>query len=90
MASGSHKTVRVNVLFDGKSAQGIAEHLRSAGLEIEQEFDLLAVISGRIDVEAVSKLQEVEGVLTVEEDREVEALPEEDFDETATDSGSTS
>lgn len=89
MASVPKKTIRVNVLFDGRSAQEVADHLREAGLEIEQEFDLLGVVSGRIDPESITKLQDVDGVLSVEEDRDVEALSHQELGKSASDTAPT-
>lgn len=65
--------VRVNVMFD-RSAANVAESLGHAGLLIEQELDLLAIITGRIPSDRMAALSSVDGVLAVEPDRGVETL----------------
>ena len=67
----SHDYVRVNVMFD-RSAVNVAEQLGHAGLLIEQELDLLAIITGRVQSDRMAALSSVDGVLAVEPDRGVE------------------
>ena len=64
--------LRVNVMFERAAAGDIAERVAQAGLVVEQELDLLAIITGRIPAERVAELESVEGVLAVEPDRGVE------------------
>lgn len=68
--------VRVNILLDAEQGQAVSEKLREAGLQIEQELGLLGIITGAVPQESMAALAAIEGVLAVEEDREV-TLPEE-------------
>ena len=69
--TGGQDFVRVNVMFD-RSASNVAEQLGHAGLLIEQELDLLAIITGRIPSDRMAALSSVDGVLAVEPDRGVD------------------
>ena len=80
MDSPQPDRVRVNIVFDPALASEVTEELAASGLDVEAEFGVLGVISGRAAEEALDILRSVEGVLAVEPDRavDIQAEPEDD------------
>jgi hypothetical protein len=70
----------VTVSVDDEHAtdvQGVAERLRAVGLSIEELFEELGVIVGRIDASQADRLRDVEGVASVERSRSYQLPPPE-------------
>jgi hypothetical protein len=53
----------------------IAAAAKKAGMKIEQQHDILGVLTGSIDASKVGRLHKIEGVSNVEEDRTVKVSP---------------
>ena len=49
--------------------------LEAAGFKIEQALDAIGVITGTAEPDAVSKLRQLEGVESVEQDQEIDIGP---------------
>jgi hypothetical protein len=56
---------------------GVAERLRAVGLSIDELFEELGVIVGRIDASEADRLRDVEGVASVERSRSYQLPPPE-------------
>jgi len=68
--------VNVSVADDHlKSFTDVVDHLANAGLHVEQTHDVIGVVSGTVDDAKLSRLERVEGVLSVEADRVVSVPP---------------
>lgn len=62
-------TQKVNVSVDETHLDRFVEvvqRVRRAGLKVDQELDVIGVVTGSIDSEKVGKLSEVEGVAAVD------------------------
>ena len=73
-------SAEVTVSVDDEHAtdlQGVAERLRAAGLSIDDLFEELGVIVGRIDESRADRLRDVEGVASVERSRSYQLPPPE-------------
>jgi hypothetical protein len=49
----------------------VAKAAKKAGMKVEQQLDALGVLTGSIDADKVDRLRGIEGVSSVEQDREV-------------------
>ena len=56
------------------SIQSVADHLRSAGLEVEQVLETSGIIIGEVEQEKRTQLRSVNGVADVESDGEMRAI----------------
>lgn len=52
----------------------IVESCKAAGMEVQRQMATMGVISGTIDASGVQVLAQIQGVLHVEESRDVKAL----------------
>jgi hypothetical protein len=69
---GDAPRVTVNVVVSGDLHDTI-ERLGAAGLIVRQQLDLLGIVTGDVRPDAIDRLREVEGVSSVEPDRQVDA-----------------
>ena len=53
----------------------VADHLRAAGLEVDQTLSTLGIVTGSIETDKMSSLSDVAGVESVEEDRTITLPP---------------
>ena len=64
--------IRLNIsISDPKKFEYALAHARKAGLEVERAFQDLGVLSGMIDSGRVDALRKVDGIDSVEPDREL-------------------
>lgn len=56
----------------------VVKKIKKAGMKVEQELDNLGIVTGSIDSEKLNSLHKVEGVSSVEEEREYQIPPPED------------
>ena len=64
--------VTVNIVVSGDLHDTI-ERLGAAGLIVTQQLDLLGIVTGDVRADAIDRLREVEGVSSVEPDRQIDA-----------------
>jgi len=55
----------------------IAQAAKKAGMVVEQQLDTLGILTGSIDADKVSKLHRIDGVSSVEPERQVGVPPPE-------------
>jgi hypothetical protein len=68
--------IRVNIsISDPKKFAYALDHARKAGLEVENAFEDLGIVSGMIDSDMIDKLKDVDGIDSVEPDREITIRP---------------
>jgi hypothetical protein len=64
--------VRVNIsISDPKKFTNALAHARKAGLDVEHAFEDLGTVSGTIESAFVDKLRKVDGISSVEPDRDL-------------------
>ena len=66
--------VNVVVTDDDASFAEVVQRSKDAGLQVEQQDEVLGVLSGTIDAEKLSGLEEMEGI-AVEREREFQLPP---------------
>ena len=72
LASGQgSKAVVVNVMFDRDIDDAALDELGRVGFEIHEKFDVFPIVTGSIDAASVKALSSIEGVTSVEENREL-------------------
>jgi hypothetical protein len=54
-----------------KQLRKVAQAAKKAGMKLEQQLDTLGVLTGVIDADKVEHLRRIEGVSSVEQEREV-------------------
>lgn len=65
----------VVTLSGRRSLAAIRSELEAAGFKIEQTLDSIGVLTGTADRDAISKLREVDGVESVEQEQEIDIGP---------------
>ncbi len=76
MAAVEKKQVIVTVGEGHESdLAGVAEQCRAAGLEVEHCLDFLGQVTGTIEAGKISQLQQVPGVIGVEESQDYQLPP---------------
>ena len=65
----------VVTLSGRRSLAAIRSELEAAGFKIEQTLDSIGVLTGTADQDAISKLREVDGVESVEQEQEIDIGP---------------
>lgn len=73
-ARRDEQRIIVNVTLSVPASR-IADDLASAGLDVRQVLDALGIVNGTVAASNIARVRAVDGVLDVEEDREVEARP---------------
>ncbi len=69
------RPIRVTVLVDGPM-EPLVGALRSAGLTVHDVLSALGIVTGEVAPRHLDRLRDVDGVLAVEEEREVDTRPE--------------
>jgi hypothetical protein len=74
----SMQKLKVNVSIADESIpdfEKVAQRLKEAGLNVEQELESIGVVTGSIESNLLLNLEQVEGVAAVEQQQEIHLPP---------------
>jgi hypothetical protein len=72
------RKIKVNVSIADESIpdfEKVAQRLKEAGLNVEQELESIGVVTGSIESNLLLNLERVEGVAAVEQQQEIHLSP---------------